>query len=57
LIVRLINHYPGGQPVPKRPKPDVDTVIGIIAAALLCFGIWLVCTTPEIVLAPSFSSR
>lgn len=55
--MRLINHYPGGQPVAKRRPLDIDTVIGVIAVALLCFGIWLVCSTPEIVLAQAFSGR
>jgi hypothetical protein len=55
--MRLITHYPGGQPVPTRRKFDVDTVIGVIGIALLCFGVWLVCSTPEIVLVPFFSTR
>lgn len=55
--MRLINHYPGGQPVELRRKLDADTVLGVIAIALLCFGIWLVCSTPEIVLAHGFSTR
>ena len=55
--MRTIHHYPGGQPIAKRRTPDVDTVLGVIAVALLCFGIWLVCTTPEIILVPEFSSR
>lgn len=37
-----INHYPGGDPIPTRRRPDVDTVVGVIAAALLFFGIWVI---------------
>lgn len=55
--MKMITHYPGGHPVPKRRAPDIDTVVGVIAAALLCFGIWLVCSTPEIVLVPIFITR
>jgi hypothetical protein len=43
--VRQITHYPGGDPIPLRRKPDVDTVIGVIAAALLFFGIWVIAQT------------
>lgn len=55
--MKTVNHYPGGKPIPTRRTPDVDTVVGVIAVALLCFGIWLVCTTPEILIAATFSTR
>lgn len=55
--MKTVNHYPGGRPIPTRRRLNVDTVVGVIAAALLCFGIWLVCETPEIVLVPLFSTR
>jgi hypothetical protein len=55
--MKTVNHYPGGEPIPTRRRVDVDTVIGIIAVALLCAGIWLVCESPEILLVPLFSTR
>jgi hypothetical protein len=43
--MHLINHYPACAPIVKRRLPDVDTVIGVFAAALLAFGLLVICNT------------
>jgi hypothetical protein len=40
--MRLINHYPGGEPISRRPKFDTDVVVGVMSVAFLCAGVLLI---------------
>ena len=42
--MKTINHYPGGDPVKRRPL-NVDAVVGTIALALMCAGLLIVWRT------------
>lgn len=42
--MKIIDHYPGGEPDPHR-KFDVDVVIGILSIALVCAGLLTIWST------------